>query len=98
MKLPTKAAIIALMGDISLLLAFFASLPYTLGEVADILPPKVKAWLTVLAGVAAGLLKIVQRIVERQQGIRDAKGIEEAKASADLKPEEPGGQRFTVKL
>lgn len=75
MHLPTKAAIVAYAGDLSLILAFIAGLPYTMGEMADILPPKGKIWVTGSAAIAAALLKLVQRFMERAQGKADAQNI-----------------------
>lgn len=83
MHLPTKSAIIAYLGDISALLVPLAALPYTLGDIADVLPPKAKVAVTVIASFAAAGLKLTQRIMERAQGLQDAQGITTAQKTAE---------------
>lgn len=78
MKLPTKTALIAYLGDLALILGPLAALPYTMGDIADVLPPKAKAIMAVFCAAAAFVLKIVQRILERHQGKRDELGIDTA--------------------
>lgn len=83
MHLPTKSAIIAYLGDISALLVPLAALPYTMGDLADVLPPRAKAWVTLCAAVAAAGLKFTQRVMERVQGLQDAQGIAKAQGTAE---------------
>lgn len=78
MKLPTKAAIIALLGDFTFVLTILAALPYELGDVAQYITPDLKA-LVVKLGIFSTIgLKVIQRIMERLQGTRDARNIEVA--------------------
>lgn len=82
MHLPTKSAIIAYLGDISALLVPLAALPYTLGDIANILPPRAKVAVTVIASFSAAALKLTQRIMERARGLQDASGIVNAQNAA----------------
>ena len=98
MKLPTKAALVAFLGDLALILGPLAALPYTMGDIADILPPKAKAAMTVFCAVCAVLLKFTQRLIERHQGKKDELGIETAimvaKEAAGVPPISDGVKDF----
>lgn len=78
MKLPTKAAIVALLGDVAFILTILASLSYQLGDIAEFFPPAIKAAATGIGIFATLGLKIAQRLMERLQGNRDAHGIDTA--------------------
>jgi len=47
------------------LLTVVAALPYSMGEVADILPPEWKPRVAIGAAVAAAILKVVQGVVSQ---------------------------------
>lgn len=76
MKLPTKAATIAILGDISLILAIVSAIPYELGDIALLVSPELKAKILAISAGSALTLKIIQRITERLQGVEDQKQIE----------------------
>lgn len=59
----TGSAIFALLGSLALL-------PHTMEEIggvkwAELFPPKVKAWITVIALGAACILKIINSVVQK---------------------------------
>lgn len=64
MSLPSKAVILKELSIASIILAVGASLPYAFGEEANILPPSVKKWVSVIAVVSAGLLKTAQYTIQ----------------------------------
>lgn len=76
MKLPTKAAIIAILGDFTFIFTILAALPYELGDVAQFVTPDLKATFVKLGIFSTIGLKVVQRIMERLQGNKDASNIE----------------------
>ncbi|NBW10145.1 MAG: hypothetical protein EBR82_19165 [Caulobacteraceae bacterium] len=51
------------------LLTFLAAAPYTLGEVANILPPEWKATVFKVSGIAAGLLAFLNRSLAKDKTI-----------------------------
>lgn len=86
MHLPTKAAIVAILGDISIILTIVAGLPYELGAVSEFFPAKYKGWLTVSGVIATAGLKVTQRAMERLQGMQNAKQIEANKQAIAGEP------------
>lgn len=57
------------LSQTSLILAVLSGLPYSLGTAADILPPEAKKWITLVAGVSAALMKIVQLVINGVSGL-----------------------------
>lgn len=53
----------------SWLLALLAAAPYTLGEVASILPPEWKATVFKISGVCAGILAFINRSLAKDKAI-----------------------------
>lgn len=51
------------------LLTFLAAAPYTLGEVANILPPQWKATIFKVSGIAAGLLALLNRSLAKDRSV-----------------------------
>ena len=45
-------------------LALLAALPYSMGGVADIFPASAKPWIAVVAGLAAGALKVLTPLLK----------------------------------
>lgn len=82
MKLPTKAAIIAYLGDLTFVLYGVAALPYTFGELADVLPPAWKVIVVKAALISVAALKGLQRVLEWLQGTHDREQIKVAQEAA----------------
>ena len=62
MTLPkiTKEWVLSELSKVSLILAFLAGIPYTVGEAANVLPPAVKAYATGWLGGLALATKLTQ--------------------------------------
>jgi hypothetical protein len=56
----SRTSLLEHLNDFSLLLAVASGLPYTMGDAADILPPTVKKYVTLVAVSAAALTKLTQ--------------------------------------
>lgn len=59
----TKQKILDALGDASLWLTVASGLPYSMGDVANVLGPKAKVYMTIGGVVIAGLTKAVQHAI-----------------------------------
>lgn len=89
MKLPTKSALVAILGDLTFVLTLLASAPYELGEVATLFSPDLKGKLTAIGAFATVALKVTQRAMERLQGNQDRTAITVTAQAVGVLPAAP---------
>lgn len=62
-----KATNLAAATDVSFYLTLLATMPYELGQISVVLPPKMKEWIATVGFFATVVLAILKRHQERKE-------------------------------
>ncbi len=67
LKVNWKLALSTFTADASIILAALAALPYSLGDMATVIPPDWKPWIVKVSLIAAALMKLLNFVLRLLQ-------------------------------